>query len=226
MGTITTASIIQKAQTLLLDATGVRWPSSELLGWLNDGQREIVVFKPNASIKHQSVKLVAGTRQSLPSDGVQLIDIPCNMGSDGATPGRAIRLAMREVFDAQVPTWHSDTPDLTVNHYMYSVLDPKTFYVYPPQPSYAQTYVDVAYAYVPQEATLSGAITVDDIYQPMLLDYMLYRAFSKDSEFGDANRASAHQQAYLAALTGKARVEGATNPNVSAPANIMTPNPA
>jgi len=220
MATILASSIIDKAQVILQDTTGVRWPDTELLGWLNDGQREITIFKPNASVKNTAVQLAAGTKQSLPADGVQLIDVPRNMGTNGTTPGRAIRITMREILDSQVPNWHTMTADAEAVHYMYSVLDPKNFYVYPPQPANNRGYVELIYACAPVDATSNGTITLDDIYQTVLLDYILYRAYSKDTEFAaDANRASQHQAAYLAALTGKAKVEAGANPNVSAPAN-------
>lgn len=220
MATVTVASVITKVQTILQDTTGIRWPDSELLGWLNDGQREIVLYKPNAFVKNTSVKLASGTKQTLPADGVQLIDVVRNMGTGGATPGRAIRITMREILDSQVPGWHASTADAEVKHYMYTVLDPKTYYVYPPQPSTAQNYVELVYGAAPTDAILSGTITLDDIYQTILVDYCLYRAYSKDTEFAaDQNRAVAHQNAYIAALTGKAKVEAGANPNLTAPAN-------
>lgn len=228
MGTITASTVISKAQIILQDTTGVRWPSdTELLGWLNDGQREVMVFKPNANVKNIAVQLVAGTKQSLPTDGVQLIDVVRNMGTDGATAGRAIRIVMREILDAQLPEWHSATANATTKHYIYSVLDPKNYYVYPPQPSSSRGYVELIYGAVPTDATINGTIQIDDIYQNVLVDYILYRAYSKDTEYAaDANRAAAHQQAYLASLTGKMKIEGAVNPNVTAPANPNTIRPA
>lgn len=226
MSTISVSSVIAKVQTILQDTTGIRWPDTELLGWLNDAQREIVLYKPNAFVKNLAVKLATGTKQALPADGVQLIDVVRNMGTDGITPGRSIRITMREVLDSQVPTWHSDTPAAVVKHYTYSLLDPRNFYVYPPQPATNQGYVELVYGASPTDATLNGTITLDDIYQTIMVDYCLYRAYSKDTEFAaDANRATAHQNAYIAALTGKAKVEVGTNPNSMAPANPnVTPN--
>lgn len=224
MGTIIASTIIDKAQTILQDTTGIRWPDDELLGWLNDGQREIVIYKPNASVKNQSVALAAGTKQTIPADGVQLIDIPRNMGN-GSTPGRSIRITMREVLDAQVPNWHALAKTTEIKHYTYTPLDPKTYYVYPP--AVAGTQVEMIYAAAPTNVGSSGsAITIDDIYQTVLLDYVLYRAYSKDTEYAaDTNRAAAHQNAYLAAIGGKAKVEAAVNPNATAPANPnVTPN--
>lgn len=221
MSTVTTLSIVTKAQTILQDVTGVRWPSSELLSWLNDGQREVVLFKPNSYVKNVAVKLVSGTKQSLPADGIQLIDIVRNMGAGGVTPGRSIRITMREILDAQVSNWHDDSiADIVVKHYVYSQFDPKTFYVYPPQPTVNQGYVELIYGASPADTTLIGTISIDDIYQSILLDYVLYRAYSKDTEYAaDENRAAFHQAAYLASLTGKAKVETGLNPNLMAPAN-------
>lgn len=226
MATITVNSIIEKAQIILQDATGIRWPNAELLGWLNDGQREIVLLKPNAFVKNQSVQLAAGTKQALPSDGVQLIDVVRNMGTDGTTAGRAIRIVTREILDSQTPDWHSSTPSNVVKHYSYTLFDPKTFYVYPPQPTTNRGWAEIIYGAAPTEAALGGVITLDDIYQTVLVDYILYRAYSKDAEYAaDQASAAKHQQAYLAALTGKANVELGVNPNSTAPANPnATPN--
>ncbi len=226
MSTITVASIISKVQTILQDTTGIRWPEAELLGWINDGQREIVLYKPNAFVKNSSVKLVTGTKQSIPDDGVQLIDVVRNMGTTGTAAGSAIRITMREILDSQVPNWHSLTASSVVKHYMYNPLDPRNYYVYPPQPAVNQGYVEVIYAAAPTDATLNSVITLDDIYQTVLTDYALYRAYSKDTEFAaDQNRAAAHQTAYVTALTGKAKVEVGANPNTMAPANPnVTPN--
>lgn len=218
MATVTVASVIDKTQVILQDTTGIRWPDEELLGWLNDGQREIVLYKPNTFVRNTSVRLSTGTKQGLPADGVQLIDVVRNMGTNGSTAGRAIRITMREILDSQIPNWHTETPDNEVKHYMYSMLDPKNFYVYPPNTG--NGYVELVYGAAPTDATLNSTITLDDIYQTILVDYILYRAYSKDTEFAaDVNRASSHQQAYLTALTGKAKVEIGANPNAMAPAN-------
>lgn len=220
MGTITAQEVINKVQIVLQDTTGIRWPdTTELLGWLNDGQREVLVFKPNANVVNASMQLVAGTKQSLPADGIQLIDVPRNMGSNGSTPGKAIRIAMREILDAQSPDWHTETPSGTTRHYMYTPLDPKHFYVYPPSSGTGQ--VELIYSAVPAKLTaLSNTISLDDIYSNVLVDYVLYRAYSKDTDYAaNPARASSCQAAYTGALTGKTQAEVVVNPNTTAPAN-------
>lgn len=228
MGTVLASKIILSVQSILQDSAGRRWPvDTELLEWLNAAQRDIVTYKTNAFVKGDAVKLQAGTKQKLPSDAVQLIDIPRNMGTDGVTPGRAIRLVERDTIDASNPNWHTATPSAVVRHFMFNPLDPLNFYVYPPQPTNGQGYVDLIYGAIPPAlANATGATTIGvaDIYANAIVDYILFRAFSKDSELADTARAAAHQNAYLAAMTGKARSEAAANPNASTPAHTQ-PSP-
>lgn len=214
MGTILASKLIADAQLVLQDKNGVRWTPAELLSWLNAAQREIVIFKPTAFVKNLAVKLVAGTKQTLPADAVQFMDITRNMGVDGVTPGRAVRLVERETLDAARPGWHTDTASATVRHFIYNPLDPLTVYVYPPQPAAGQGYVEQVYGASPADvATANDPITLGNIYASAMTDYMLYRAFLKDSEYADANRAGTHRTAFNNAIAGKATVENAVEPN-------------
>jgi len=69
MGTVTAKTIIDKATIQLLDLTNIRWTRAELLSWLNDGMRQIVLIQPSASSTTSVIQLQAGTRQYLPDDG-------------------------------------------------------------------------------------------------------------------------------------------------------------
>ena len=224
MGTIAASAIIRKAQIILLDEkAGTRWSvNDELLPWLNEGQRAIVAIKPNANIKRAAINLVAGTLQKLPDDCVQLIDVPRNIDANG-NAGRAVRIVMREMLDAQVPTWHSRPVSRIVKHYIYAQQDPKIFYVYPSQPTQSPGAVEVVYGAKPKDIQIGEPIVLDDIYEGVLLDYILYRAYSKDSEYANQHRASAHYSAVINALGGRVQTESGANPNVSAPANPATP---
>ena len=59
MGTITAQSIVDRARHILQDTTsgGTRWLDPELLKWLNDAQREIVLLKPNAYSSVENIGL-------------------------------------------------------------------------------------------------------------------------------------------------------------------------
>lgn len=214
MPTITVSSVLSRCAVLLQDPTNIRWPQSELLDWLNDGQREIALYKPNAFVKNQSTLLTAGTKQSLPADGVSLVDVVRNMGTSGTTPGSAIRAVAREILDSQTPDWHSAAQSTAVKHFVYSVLDPKNYYVFPPSNGTGR--VEIIYVAAPSDATLVSTITLDDIFVTALVNYILYRAYSKDAEFAaNAGAASSYLQAFQGLLAGKTGAETGSNPNAA-----------
>ncbi len=206
MPTLQASYIIGRARTLLVDESAVRFSDSELLGWVNDGQREIVVLRPDANQVVANVVLVAGTRQSIPADGYQLVEVYRNMGT-GTTPGRAVRKVEREYMDSAMPAWHAATPENDVHHYMYDPRTPRTFFVYPP--AVGGRAVEVAYSAAPAllpEA--SSVIGIGDSYANALLDYVMYRAMAKDSEHpANAQRAVAYRQAFENSLGLKAQAD-------------------
>ncbi len=212
MPTVTGTQILDKAETILQDTTNVRWPTAELLGWLNDGQREIVAFRPDAGNKIAQMSLVAGTKQSVPTDGYQLLDVVRNFDNAGTTAGRAVRKVPQELLDAQVPDWHAATPTTTVLHFTYDPRIPRTFYVYPP--STGTTKLEILYSAAPANLAAAGdVISIDDIYANVLLDYVLYRAYSKDFELtGNQERAQYHYAKFEASLGRKAATDAASVP--------------
>jgi len=213
-------SIVDRAGIILHDTTKVRWLESELLGWLNDAQREVVLLRPDASITNDDVDLVAGTKQSLPASGIRVMDVVRN------TEGNAIRVIDRNVLDAQQPNWHQTSANNDVAHFMFDLRDPKHFYVYPPQPVIeaggAANQVEIIYSASPQDVTFTGDATalddedvaLDDIYGNAILDYVLYRAYSKDADFaGNAQRALKHYETFVQSLGLKFQVDRLTDPN-------------
>lgn len=212
--TISIASLLVRAGDLLQDVTNIRWTEDELLRWLNDGQRAIVLERPEATAVNTPVLLVAGTKQTLPALGLRLLDLPRNMGVGGATPGRAIRLVQREVLDAQIPYWHSSTASVPVKHFMFDERNPRNYYVYPPVPVSPPAYAEAIYSTAPTDCTLNGNLNLDDIYGNVILDYVLYRAYSKDAEYAaNAQRAVACYQVFAAALGIKDAADMNASPN-------------
>jgi hypothetical protein len=218
MPTILASAIVDKAEVILQDTTNVRWTADELLGWLNDAQREIALIKPDASVKTVAVQLVAGTKQTLGSgttgDAIMLLKVIRNMGTSGTTAGNAIRVVSGEILDAQRPAWHTETPVAAAVHFVYDPRNPKQFYVYPPNTGTG--YVEVMYAASPTNvATLASTISVDDVFSNAILDYVLYRAYSKDVEYaGNADRAVKHFMAFQASLGVNSANIAANNSNL------------
>jgi hypothetical protein len=216
MATLTAQNLIDRVNDTLQDSTNVRWPTAELLRYLNDGQREIVLLRPDASVATDAVQLTANeTKQSLPAAGIRLLDVIRNMGSTGSAPGISVRLISREVLDAQLPTWHSDPGQATVKHFMFDSRNPKVYYVYPRVHATTPVYVELVYSSSPADvAAANNTITLDDIYANALIDFMLYRAYSKDAEYAaNSGYAQQHYQSFLTSLGLKGQTDQQVNPN-------------
>ncbi len=182
-------TIITKASQLLGDASQTYWLTTELLGWLNDGQLEIATIIPTSNNVTLSKQLVAGAKQSAPSDSIRIIEFVRNMGSDGLTAGNAIRQIERKTLSRFYPNWGTDTAVNTVIHAMYDAEDNNgVFYVWPPQPAVTPSFIELIYAQIPvliANVNVGTKITVADYYQNVLLNYILFRALSRSTEDAD-----------------------------------------
>lgn len=225
----TAAEVFQRTETILQDAGAVRWPYPEQLLWLNDAGREVVTLKPNANAKTVELALVAGTKQALPAQYHALLEVKRNLtGAEGArVGGRAITTAMRSVMDNLMPNWHDPTflpYAAMVRHVVDDPLDQATFYVVPGNTGAGV--IEAVVSALPTPLAVPSvdsdilaayaALTVDlpRIYLNPVVDYVLYRSFSKDmAQPGAAQRAGAHYSAFNGALGVKAQAE--VNQNVN-----------
>lgn len=212
-------SIIRRCVETLQDNTSIRWPVSELVRYLNDAQREVILYRPDAAVTNASVPLVTGSRQNLPVGGTKLVEVVRN----SAGTKRAVRMVNREILDAQLPGWHAQTGVTEILHYMYDPREPRVFYVYPPAAATGAA-VDLSYASMPADiaepsegalyTSVTGNLGVPDIYGNAVQDYVLYRAYTKDSEYaGNAARAQAHYGAFANALGVEVKATVAVAPN-------------
>lgn len=242
MGLMLVDVLFSRVQTVLQDSYA-RWPGAELLLWLNDGQREVVLLRPQANVVTSACKLsVSSTKHAIPDGvtinspastalaaGVMLVDVVRNMGADGATPGRAVRVISRDTLDQQNPDWHTVTADANgIRHVMYDPRNPKVFYTYGRSPATAW-YLEIAYAAIPADCTWSGPgdvtnkLQLDDVYANAMVDYILFRAYSKDSEYAqNAELALAHYNAFATSLGVKSTQE--LNQNVNQTVAPFNPN--
>lgn len=224
-------AILQKVQIILQDKTAIRWPVSELAGWLNDGLREIVTLKPTANTKSRIFNLVAGSRQTLPRGQVIRLIRPIKNTSTGnaatAQGRRVITAVPREVLDSQNPDWQDPAKQgvsAIVTHITYDPDDPLAYYVYPP--NNGNGHVELLVSAIPDpiassgppEALMSWSAQVDlpHIHLNALIDYVCFRAYSKDNDAsGNIERAMAHYQAMAASLGVQVDFELKSNPNTT-----------
>lgn len=205
--TVPVADIIDSVQTLLLDEDGVRWPVGELVEWLNEAVRETIRYVPDAGIITDDLTLVTGSRQTLPTDGLRLVDVICN-----TTGGEAIRLMDRAVLDVYRPEWRTETGTL-VEGFTFDAADPKKFEVFPGLDPLAD--ITIVYQAIPAEVDIDGNLPIDDIYQASTANYIMARAYLKDSEdsSADIQRAQAFYASFFQSLGVKQAVDLMAEPN-------------
>ena len=176
--------------------------------WRYRRKRAIVLLKPNAKSTITDHLLVQGTKQSLPAGGIQLLSVIRNTG------GKAIRRVDRSILDSEIPDWHNAVANNTAEHYVFDEDAPENFYVYPPQ-TVSPGQVELNYATAPTDlAALGNTIDLNDIYGEPILDYVLYRAYLKDSDYaGSLQRAANHFTAFNTMLGNKVQVEFSASPN-------------
>jgi len=235
MGTLTGANLISRIQDTLQDTTGVRWTEAELLRSINDAQREVVNFRPEAAADHSNVQLATGTEQSIPDVALSLIKVVRNMSATGgsATGKKSIRLVDEDILNSIEPDWHDPTVTgdaahgSVIKHYIFDPDDPRRFYVYPGVKSGSNAYVELITSRSPTDlSATSSTIYIDDIYGNALVDYVLFRCYMKDSEFaGNAQRASQHYQLFLNSVSSGISSKNLINPNFDRNGQNIAPPP-
>lgn len=200
------SQVIDSATELLQDEGNVRWVRPDLLGWLNDGQLQIVTVRPDAKTFTGALALVAGPRQTILATGLRLMDVTRNVG------GRAVTLITRQELNDLNVSWFTNTGKMVIKHYMFDDRFPKEFHCYPPAAVGAS--VEARWSAVPVPcAAETNALDLDDTYKSALVDYICYRAFLRDSEAPSSlARSNAFLQSFMLSLTGKTGADQAAKP--------------
>ncbi len=225
MATVKVVDLIVRAQTLLQDEDSVRWTVTDLQYWLNDGYRDVLNLRPDSNTLTGEFVCVAGPRQVLTTtfpNATRLVSVIRNTAPTSNKYG--VRLVNKSSLDDQRRGWYAETPTVSVEEYMFDPRQPREFLVYPPATSAAR--LEITYAQIPSPHTLTAqqltnaatteTIRIDDSFANALLDYVLYRAYSKDAEQqGNAARAVAHFQAFQNSLGVTAQANAASQPGVA-----------
>lgn len=207
MGTTTVTEIFSRARDLVHDSAGSRWVDAELIRWFNDGLKEVVLHKPSANSARTTLTLVAGSIQELPAGAIQLLKITHN-----STSKKACRFVDQDRLDAAEPGWRAAPGTVDADHYMYDPETPMEYQVYPPNTGGGQ--LEATLATEPADVTTVGeTIPLNDIYVPCMVDYLIYRAYSKHSKFtGNEQRAKNARERFLTALGVKMQLEQRLDP--------------
>jgi hypothetical protein len=194
----------------------VRWPLSELLGYLTDAMRTVVLLRPDANAVTMPIPLLAGsTRQAIPVDGARFLGIVRNMGSDGLTPGLPVTPVSMDDLNSTSLSWHAAELSDVVDHYVFDDAVPTLYYVTPPPgPS---VYVDLSYARIPGRVEGGDEeLELSEVWSEPLREYVMYRAYARnDGSAEDMSKSERHLSRFFLILGEEAKAKLAFSPNTN-----------
>lgn len=205
----TVQAIIARVNDSLVDDLFTRWPKEDLLQYYNDANKAIVLIRPDAFVEEISFSCDAGTKQAIPQAALRLVDIQYNSVSGMAV----IRKARSEITEYD-PHWYGSTGEPQAEYFIYDERNPSRFFVYPGVSG--GTKIQMVYSISPPETGISNIDTapsvLDAIYTNAIVEYMLYKAHSKDFEYSEQQRASMHYQMFRTILNAKSEAEVGMTP--------------
>lgn len=200
-------TIVDQVNDQLVDDGFVRWPKAKLIEAFNDAQRAIVLIRPDANVVEADLTCVVGTKQTLPEDGIRLVDVRSNQA------GNAIKYRKREEIVELYPDWYS-TKDSIAEAFMYDERQPKRFFLFPGVAD--QEVIEIVYSQTPPLRLESdydaGKADLDNIYSNAIVEYMLYKAHSKDFEYSEQAKAQTHYQMFSAIMGMKSEADVGMTP--------------
>lgn len=189
-------AVLDRVTTQLKDKGKVHWLESELLADLADGVREVTLHKPEAASVTAAITLAAGdTRQALPAGYIRLMDVVRNLPG-----GEPVSVQDRQQMDLHRPGWHGDRAAAKIRHVIVDEQNPRMFWVWP-KPNASRAIEAILVAEPPEICAAGASIALDATLLNALVDFVLYRAWSKDAEeAGNAQLAIAYYQAFGVAI--------------------------
>lgn len=189
------------------------WTSDQWIAALNAAIDAVISVKSDAYIKRDNIPLVEGTEQTLPADGLRLMDISHNMGG-GTSPGNVITRAQRDALDRYDPAWHSAATASAIDQFVVDDRDPTKFWVTPPAQAVPTLYVSALYSAKPTAiAADTDTIPLNANYHAALREWMLYLAFGRDDDSTpNFSKSQQHKATFFELLGAKSNAEKAYSP--------------
>jgi len=248
--TTTARALLEGVSNVLQDISPQfsRWPEREMVTAANLGQLAIAKYLPIAGARVDAIKLKPGTRQDLtkvlagelkPGDGSAAADtfgialqlLVRNMGADGQTPGRVVRIVDRDTLDAVDPDWHSAAKAApVVREYAFDKQLPRVFYVRPGVPVAPAVWVDVEWLAEPKRIPDGGEpgsehypatgsdptlIGIHDQFVEDLRNYMVAMLLLKGSKnVQNMPKAQLHATLFTSSINAQAAALTGVNPNL------------
>jgi hypothetical protein len=183
--------LIDRLLTAVNDPDADSWSAPELIQYLNEGLNTLALIAVDQFTVVDTVQLVPGTRQTLPSDGVKIMRVNRGVYVDDSI-GPAVREVSLRAFTEHYPEWHTAASDV-VAEWAPDPNEPTTYWVNPPQDDVTPAKAEIEYVRKPDYVDVGQALPTDPAYDAALIEFILYRAYSKDADYaGQDGRAQGH----------------------------------
>lgn len=198
------SSLFHACSIDLNDLEYVRWTKSDLAEYLTDAIAATAALKPTLFSVFVPLRLAPGAMQTVPGEYSELIDVLYNLNPDGTdgepvnqgsfTAARAIgRPACTPAYGVgyvvRAYTVHPENDT-------YFIVDPPAPQV-DPMPAVRALMRRAPNVITTETDAVVMANTAPELYRSMLLEWMLYRAFARDTESSDSfQKSQAHYKAF------------------------------
>lgn len=205
--TKTVQDILTRAEDYLNDAGHVRWPATEVMRAINDGQLALLEAKPDLFQTTTNQLLAEGNVQTIPADGYVLFDVMWNVAADN-TQGKRITFCKKSVLDRQRRAWSESGANSLVRHWTQDKKQRREWYCAPRQPSGESNKVYMRYAKYPVKVTAAGDnLSIPDEAINALYYFVMMRCMEKDSKFSGTPEAQRFGQMFAVIVTGREETE-------------------
>lgn len=208
---------------ILQDEGVIAHPAAYMLVWMNAAQDEIVVHAPRANTVTANIELEPNAHlQTLPAEYIALVDITQNMGTGGLTVGKPVSRTTMDRLAASKPNWRSDRAQ-QVRHFMYDERDETSYHVWPAPLSTTQ--LEARAVKKPAAiAALGDELELADIWKNAIVEYVLHKAYSQNSDSAAATElAMLHYAAFARHVGLKLEKQRKAGPGQSSTSNPAYP---
>jgi hypothetical protein len=191
------------AERKILDESNDEYSEQNLLDLYHMAIKEIINLVPRSHTDSAVWQVAPSTRQVIPANGVEIVDVVMNMGSDGATPGAAIRETTLDIMKALLPGWEADTPTDAAEHWFKLPESKNQFAIYPRSTGNNKilgrvTTIPAAVLWDANGDFKLAVIPIDDTFTTAIINGMVYLAYDDDSDIpGNTPRSQMYYGRFL-----------------------------
>lgn len=162
---------------------------ADWVDYYNLACERLVQVRPDSHVKEAPFQLTANaTKHSLPTECVQLIDMPFNLGASGDTspvPGQSIAQLPIGDMKSCFYDWHTMTGEDTIQHFGYDHKRRDIVWTYPRVHASTAVWVEVHYGYLfdlVAVADIGDPADADREFHGSIVEWMLKLAFDMDTD--------------------------------------------